>query len=133
MIIAVIAVRMVQPAVHKIVHVVPMRHGFVSAAWAMLVRAVRFRRAAHRICRADLDDMFIDLIAVHVLQMAILQIIDMAIMANRQMSAVRAMQVRVAWMMVLGRDRHGDVSFQLSQITAAWHRGLPSIKERPRL
>jgi hypothetical protein len=35
MIIAMITVRMVQPAVHKIVNVVAMRHLFMSAVWTV--------------------------------------------------------------------------------------------------
>ena len=38
MIIAMIAVRMVQATVYKIVDVVTMRHRFVSANWTVLLR-----------------------------------------------------------------------------------------------
>jgi hypothetical protein len=37
MIVAVIAVRMMKPAVHEIIYVVAMRDGFVPAIWAVLV------------------------------------------------------------------------------------------------
>ena len=106
MIVAVIAVRMVQPAVHKIVDVVTMRHRLVSAARAVLVGAVRFRRAVHRVCRGDLDDMLVDMIIVHMVKMTIVQIIDMAVMTYRSMSAVRAVNVSVIGMMLLRTGRH---------------------------
>ena len=106
MIVAVIAVRMVQSAVHKIVDVVTVRHRLVSAARAVLVGAVRFRRAVHRVCRGDLDDMLVDMIIVHMVEMTIVQIIDMAVMTYRGMSAVRAVNVSVIGMMLLQTGRH---------------------------
>jgi hypothetical protein len=84
MIVAVIAVRMVQSSVHQEVDMITMRHGFMSAVPAMLVRAAGLRGAVHRVCRADRDDMLVDMVTVHVVQMAIMQIIDMTVMANRR-------------------------------------------------
>jgi hypothetical protein len=107
MIVAVIAVRMVQPSVHQVVDMITMRHGFVSAVPAMLVRAAGLRGAVHRVCRADRDDMLVDMITVHVVQMAIMQIIDMTVMANRRMPTARAMRVDVIGMVLLGAGGHG--------------------------
>ena len=107
MIVAVIAVRMVQASVHEIVDMITVRHGFVSAVPAMLVRAASLRSAGHRVCRADRNDMLVNMVTVHMVQMAIVQIIDMAVMANRRMPTARAMRMDVIGMVLLGAGGHG--------------------------
>jgi hypothetical protein len=81
-----IAMRMMQPPPHEVIDVVTMRHHFVPAGWAMLVRAVRLRRALRGIGGSDRDDMLIDMILVHVVEMTVMQIIDVAFVANRSPS-----------------------------------------------
>ena len=110
MIIAMIAVRMVQPAVDEIVDMVAMLDLFMSAVWTVRMCAVDLRRATRGICVTDRDDMFVDVILVHVVEMAIVQIIDVAVMPNRGVPAIRAMLVGVIGMMLLGAGRH-DMSF----------------------
>lgn len=105
MIIAMITVGMVQPAIYEIVDMVTMRHRFMSAVWTVCVCAVDFRRALHGICGVDRDDMFVHVIVVHMVEMAIVKIIHMAVMANRGVPAVRAMLMSVIGMMLLGADR----------------------------
>jgi hypothetical protein len=97
-----IAVRMVQPAVHDIVDMVAMRHLFMSAVRAVCVRAVDLRRAFHRICRVDRDDMFVDMIPVHMVEMAIVKIIHVAIVADRGVPALRAVLVSVIGVVLFG-------------------------------
>jgi hypothetical protein len=103
-----IAMRMMQAAVHEIVEVVPMRHPFMTAVWAVHVSAGDFRRAFHGICGADRDDMFIHMILVHVVEMAVVKVVQMAIMANRSVPTVRAMPVGMIGMMPLGAGRHNS-------------------------
>jgi hypothetical protein len=50
---------------------IAVRHAFVSAAWPMRVRAPGVWRAARRVGVADLDNMFIDVAPMHVVQMTI--------------------------------------------------------------
>ena len=107
-----IAVRMVQTAVHKIVDVVTMRHLFMTAVWTVHVCAGDFRRAVHGICGVHRDDMFVHVILMHVVEMAVVKVVHMAIMANRSVPAVRAMPVGMIGMMLLGAGRH-LVSFLL--------------------
>src|SRR6266436_1562392 len=114
-----VAVRMVQPAVHEIVEMVTMRHCFVPAVWTVHVRAGDLRRALHGICGVDRDDMFVHVVLVHVVKMAVVKmavvkVVHMAVMANRGVPAVRAMLVGVIGMMLLGAGRH-DVSFLRSE------------------
>jgi hypothetical protein len=106
MIVAMIAVRMVQPAVYEIVDMVTMRHRFMSAVWTVCVRAVDLRRAFHGICGVHRDDMLVHVIPVHMVEMAVVKIIHMAIMANRGVSAFRAMVMSVVGMVFLGACGH---------------------------
>ena len=57
----------------------------MPAVWTVHVWAGDLRRALHGICGVDRDDMF-----VHV----IVHMVEMAVMANRSVPAVRAMLVR---------------------------------------
>jgi hypothetical protein len=84
---------------------VTMRLRFMSAVWTVRVRAVDLRRVLQGICCVDRDDMFIHVILVHVAEMAIVQIVHMTVMANRSVSAVRAMLVSVVGV-VLGTCGH---------------------------
>jgi hypothetical protein len=102
MVIAMIAMGMVQPSIHEVIDVVPVRHGLVPAGRAMLVRAAGLWRALHGIGGTDRDDMFIDVILVHVMEMAIMEIIDMTVVTDRRMPTVGTMSVGVVGMMLLG-------------------------------
>jgi hypothetical protein len=113
-IIAMIAVRMVQPAVYEIVDVVAVRHRFVSAIWTVCVRAMDFRRALHGICGVDRDGVLIHVILVHMMEMAIMKVIHMAVMANRSVPATRAMLVGVVGVVLLGTFGHWRYSLRLN-------------------
>ena len=106
MIVAMIAVRMVQPAVYEIVDVVTMRHRFMSAVWTVCVRAVDLRRAFHGICGVNCGHMFVHVIPVHMVEMAVVKIIHMAVMANRGVPAFRAMLMSVVGVVFLGACGH---------------------------
>jgi hypothetical protein len=81
-IIAMITVRMVQPAVYKIVDMVTMRHRFMSAVWTVRVLAMDLRRALHGICGIYRDGMFVHVILVHMVEMAVVKIIHMSVMTE---------------------------------------------------
>ena len=100
-----------QPSVHEVIDVITVRHLFVSAARTMRVRAPGLGRAARGVGIANLDNMFVDMISMHVMQMTVVQIIDMPFMANRRMPAVGAMLVGMIGMMLLGAGRHDGGSF----------------------
>src|SRR6202163_4796667 len=101
-----ITVRMVQPAVYEIIDMITMRHHFMSAVWTVYVCAVDLRRAIHGICGVDRDDMFVHVIAVHMVEMAVVKIIHMAVMANGGVPAFRAMVMSVVDMVFLGACGH---------------------------
>jgi hypothetical protein len=89
-----------QPSVHKVIDVITVRHLFVSAARTMRMRA-GLERAAH-----GLDNMFVDIIFMHGMQMTIVQIIDMVVMAHSRVPTVGTMLMCVIRMMPLGAGGH---------------------------
>ncbi|WP_456730835.1 hypothetical protein [Bradyrhizobium sp. USDA 3364] len=102
-----VAVGVMQASVDEIVDVVPMGHCLMSTTGAVGMRgAFRIGRAAHRVCGADSDHMLIDMIAMHVMQVTVVQIVDMAVMSDGGMSAVRAMLMGVVGMMLLVTRAH---------------------------
>lgn len=112
MVVAMAAVRVVQMAIDQIVDMVAMRHGFMAATGPMdmaggMAGARMVRRASDRIGRRRFDMVFIDMIAVQVMQMPVMQIIDMALVADGGMAAGRAMLVGMLVVMGLVAGRHG--------------------------
>jgi hypothetical protein len=111
MVIAMIAMGMVQPSIYEVIDVVPMRHGLVRAGRTMLVRAAGFWRALHGIGSTDCDNMLVNMILVHVMEMTIMEIIDMTVVTDRRMPTVGTMPMGVVMMMLLGAGGHGVSSF----------------------
>jgi hypothetical protein len=109
-----IAVRMVQPAVYEIVDVVAVRHCFVPAIWTVFVRAMDFRRALHGICGVDRDRVLIHVILMHMMEMAIMQVIHVPVVANRGVPATRTMLVGVVFVVLLGTFSHRRYSLRLN-------------------
>jgi hypothetical protein len=107
MIIAMAIVWVMQPAVYEVIHVITVGHAFVSAARPMRMRAPGVGRATRGVGVADLDNMFVDVIPMHVMQMTIVEVIDMAMMAHSRVSTARTMLVSVIGMMLLVAEGHG--------------------------
>ncbi|SRR5579871_5378372 len=95
-----------EPTAHEVIDVIAVGYPFVSAVRPMRVRAPGVGRAARRIGVADLDNMFLDMIPTHVMQMAIVEVIDMAMMAHSRVSTARTMPVSVIRMMLLVAEGH---------------------------
>jgi hypothetical protein len=94
-----IAVWMVQPAVDQIVDVVAMRHGFMAAIGPVPVRRVvasgmELRIAAVRIAVAHGDDMLLGATVLGMLKVAMIEVIDVAVMLDGEMAARGAVNVR---------------------------------------
>ncbi|WP_426436161.1 hypothetical protein [Bradyrhizobium genosp. P] len=117
MIIAMITVRMVQPAVYEIVYVIAMRHRFVSAMWTVYMRAMDVRCALHGICGIDRDSVLIHVILVHMMEMAVMKIVQMAIMADRRVPATRTMPMGVVVVVLLGTCGHSRCSLRLFEFS----------------
>lgn len=108
-IIAMVTVRMVQTTVYEVVDMVAMRHRFMSAVWTVRVLTMDLRRALHRICGGDPDGMLVHVILVHMVEMAIVEIIHMAFMPNRGVPAIRPMLMRVIGVMFFGTYGHVSI------------------------
>ena len=98
-VVAVVAVRVVQAAIDQVVDVVVVRDGVVSAVGAVLVAAlVAAGRlgVAGRVVGAGLDHVFVDVVAVRVVQVPVVQVVDMIVVLDRGVAAVRPVDVLVA-------------------------------------
>ena len=98
MIVAVVAVRMMQVAGDAIVDMVTVRDSLVAAAWPMdVIRGVAgaavIGRATLRVVARHVDHVFVDVIIVRVMQMPVVQIVDMAGVAHRTLGAGAAQLV----------------------------------------
>jgi len=92
MIVAVAAVRVVEMALHQVVGVIAVRHGFVAAAGAVLVCAVVaaagvLGRACAWVLLTDGQDVFFHILAIHVVEVAVVQVIDVAVMLDGGVAA----------------------------------------------
>jgi hypothetical protein len=111
-VVAVIAVRMVQVAFDEIVDVIPMRHRFMTAPRSVNVARVvapAARRALVRIFGTHFEPVLVYMIAVRVMQMTVMQVINMIVVRDRSMSAVRAMLMVVVSVMRFVAGAHGSL------------------------
>jgi hypothetical protein len=99
-IVAVAAVWMVQVSVHQVVGMIAVRDLLVAAMWTVMmvrivVAALVIRSTTVLIGLADFDAVLVDMTIVLMVQMSIVQIVCVAVMLKRRMTAVRAMTVGV--------------------------------------
>ena len=96
MIVAMSIVRMVQMAVHQIIQVVAVRNGGVAAVGSVNmfpVVAFRSQRAFVRVDVADGNGVFIHMVAVRMVQMAVVEIIHVPLVHDGDMPATLAVDV----------------------------------------
>jgi hypothetical protein len=72
--------------------------------------------------------MFVHVILVHMVKMAIVKIIHMAVMANRGVPAFRAMLMSVIGMMLLGAGCHHRVLSSLETCQDRWSLSLQNME-----
>jgi hypothetical protein len=119
-IVAVIAVRMMQVAADQVINMVAVRNCLVAAAWAVIVSAFELRRATDRIRGIDRNYVLVDMITVNVMQAAVVQIIDVVPMADRNMTALRTVLVGVVGVLLLCASCHViDPCFYI-RVIAGW-------------
>jgi hypothetical protein len=134
MVIAMAIMRVMQVIADEIVDVVSVGHGFMTAARPVdVIRSMSATmmvgRAARGIVGADFQHVLIHMIAVHMMQMAIVQIVDMIAVSHSRMAAARAVNVGVAVMMRLIAGGHwGGAPFNSFRqwCSSAW-----SFADRP--
>jgi hypothetical protein len=106
-VVAVIAVRVVKMALHEVINVVAVRDRLVAAIRAVLMLAVvDFADAAAGVGVVDRDRVLLDgAVAPHMVQMAIVQVIDVAAMHDGGVAATGAVLVGMVGVKV--RVGHG--------------------------
>ncbi len=104
MIIAVVAVRMVQMPVHEVIHVVAMRYSFVAAVWTMdvvrIVTTAGVRRSTRLGIRvAHWNDVFFDCSAISlVMEVPIVQVVDVPVVFDGRVATAFPMLMIVILM-----------------------------------
>lgn len=96
------AVRMVEVAVHQVINVIAMGHGFMAAVRAMPVAlfmsaAEMIRRASYRVVRIDGQPVLIDMVAVRRMEMPVVQIVHVVVVHDCRVSAVFAVHMRMVF------------------------------------
>jgi hypothetical protein len=113
-IIAVIAMRKMQSSIYEVTRVIAMRYGFMTASRAVDVIGIVplmpvFWCAPVGVRLADFDLVLIHVIFVHVMEMPIVQIVDMAIMSDGDVAASCTMLVIVSLVVRIFAFSHHDL------------------------
>jgi hypothetical protein len=122
-VVAVIAVWMVQVAVHEIVDVIPMRHRFMAAPRSVNVARVvtaAARCALIRIFGTHLEPVLVHMIAVRMVQMTVVQIINVTVVPDCSMSTVRAMLMVVMSVMGFVAGAHTETPWLKRSRQLGW-------------
>lgn len=111
------AMGVVQVATNQVIDVVPVGYGLVPTVCAMDMRLVMTRtvvawRTLLRIGRVDLDAMLVHYIAVRMVQVAIVKIVNVAIVLDSRMATVWAVLVAVSTGMLPMSLRHALILSQ---------------------
>ena len=94
MVVAVVAVLVMQTAVDDVVDVIAVRYGFVAATFAVNVAVAGVNRmAAVRVGFIDTQSMLVVVAVVLMVQVAVVQIIDVAFVFDGSVAAVCAVNV----------------------------------------
>jgi hypothetical protein len=106
---------MMQVAVYEVVGVVAVRNRFMAAFRTMLVAfgmpsTIVLRRAMGRIRTRNREAMFFDAISPNVMKVSIVEVIDVALMLYRRVSAAGAVLVVVTGVQRLS-SAHAPLSF----------------------
>jgi hypothetical protein len=102
---------MMQLAVNQVVNVITVGNALMCTAGTVYMSLVMSAallagRTVIGICRVDFKRVFVNVIEVHVMQVAIMQIIDVAGMSDRHMAAGEPVLMAVPLM--LGAGAHRD-------------------------
>lgn len=116
MVVAVAVMDMMQAAVYQVVDVVAVGHGFMAAIRTVDViggvAGALAMGALVGIGGADVDDVLIHVIAMHVVQVAVVEIVDVPVMLDGGVSAIRPMLVAVIGVMLVVAGAHGADSLK---------------------
>lgn len=113
MVITVIAMRMMQSAINKVISVIAMWYLLMTTVRAMFmfsVMASGYRIAAIGIFFTDFQHMLINMIAMRMVEMAIVQIINMITVSDSGVTTAFPVLVRMVFMMFFIACRHNIFS-----------------------
>jgi hypothetical protein len=132
MIVAVVAVRMVQMPGDEIIDMIPMRNRFVTATGAMNVSrimsgAAMVGCASIRVLVAHFNPVFVHMVRVRMVKMAIVEIIHMAAVPDGNMTAMGAMHVIVIGVMRKIAAGHFDFLSLQQDLQARGNRAYPVV------
>jgi hypothetical protein len=107
-----IPVLVVQMTLDKVVGMIAVRHRLMAARWAVFLSrlvtgASIVRRALGGIRLTRLDHVLVDVVAMRMMQVAVMQVVDVIAMAYGGVSAVRTVPMRVIGLCRLRAVRHG--------------------------
>lgn len=113
--ITMVAMGMMQVPINQVIDMVAMRNLLMPASrpmdMALIVPGTNVpRRTLGRIRGTDLQHMLIDMPAVDVMQMSIMQIIGMTVVVDGQMTTARAMLVAMIMMFLASIHVHPPVT-----------------------
>src|SRR5579875_2099629 len=136
-IVAVVAVRMVQTAIDQIIEMVAVRHLLVAAT--LVFALAGGRSTVIRVRRVHRQDVLIVMILVRIVQTAIVQIVNVAIMLDACVSAVLAVDMLVVFVdfvshrPLLLQDRVAECigSLLMQTIGQNWQTGMTVSGRRP--
>ncbi|WP_168175672.1 hypothetical protein [Pseudomonas sp. PA15(2017)] len=105
MVVAMVAVRVMQVSIDEIVHMIAMGNGLMAAARSMhMIRSVSatlvIRRAGIRVLGVYFQAVFVHMITVRMMQVTIVQVVDMTIVLDGQMATARLVLMIVMGMLV---------------------------------
>jgi hypothetical protein len=101
-VVAVAAVHVVKMAIDQVIGVIAMRHHRMSAGGAVdviggMAGAAMVRCALGGVGRVDRNRAFIDVIAVDLVQVPIVEVVDMAGVLHREMAAAGTVDMVMGW------------------------------------
>jgi hypothetical protein len=112
MIVAMAVVDVMQATIHQVVDVVAVGNGLVAAVRTMdmigRMATALTMSAVIGIDGTDLQHMLIHVIAMHMVQMAIVEIVDMAVMLDSGVAAVRTVLMAVIHVMLFAGGHDTD-------------------------
>lgn len=114
MVVAMVAVGMVQVSINEVVHMVAVRNGFVAAARTMdVTRCVScagvLGRAGVRIRWSHGDDVLVNVLIVRMVQVAVMQVVDVALVNHGGVAASWSMLMIMVLMVGLVACGHNDL------------------------
>ena len=123
-VVAVVAVRVVEMAGYPVIHMIAVRHRFMAAPWPMDVprlmpATTMVGGAGVWVLTRYLDHMLVDMTFVGVVKVTIVQVVSMAAMTYGGVSTTWAVLVRVIGVGGGGARRHETTSFSYLDTSGA--------------